>query len=294
MKSVIKKQTHYNLLLMRDDAEARNYRVHGRTLRFFIWFFLLLVAGGAVGIYGGYHFWEKYRVLAERYDEQEREVSEMKLQLERLIALETVLSASNGTIPQARHAEVGADQAYIAARNDTSDQVSSDDTSAAHDAGAPPDSGMDNATTVALDATEQGAQLVADDAPAPDNGVQEQESSYPRISSPESPLRVTGLNVRVTGQQRLSIRHELVTEGNTEQRMISGNIRYYVVFADGTRVEPSVSNIGESRFSIARMKLVQNSLQLPQGYRAADVEQVDVLLELSDGERFEERFEMGA
>jgi hypothetical protein len=75
--------------------------------------------------------------------------------------------------------------------------------------------------------------------------------------------------------------------------MITGSVRYFVVFADGTRVEPSLASAGDSRFSIARMRLMQNSLQLPQGYRAADVENIDVLIELSDGKRFEERFETG-
>jgi len=58
-------------------------------------------------------------------------------------------------------------------------------------------------------------------------------------------------------------------------------------------VEPSVSSPGESRFSIARMRLVQNSLILPQPYRAADVEKIDVLIEMSDGKKFEERFALG-
>jgi len=307
MKSVIKKPTHYSLLLMRDDTEVRNYRVHSRTLRFFVWSFLLLLAGGVAGVYGGYHFWEKSRTLASRYDAQDREVSEMKLQLERLIALETVLAASNGAIPQARHTEIGAGQSYAAARNGT--QAPPDDTPAASAAAAQgsdvaasgtagseasgsgtPGAGTDSATTVALDATKQAAQ--AGDAPAPDGVAQAREPAYPQISSAESPLRVNALNVRVTGQQRLGIRHELVTEGNIEQRMISGSVRYFVIFADGSRVETSVSNTAESRFSIARMRTMQNTLVLPQGYRAADVEEFDILIELSDGKRFEERFDL--
>jgi len=261
-------------------------------LRFFAWFFLLLVAGGAVGIAGGVHYWQKYRTIVARYDVQEREVSEMKLQLERLVTLETLLSASNGAVPQARHAEVGVSETPVPAHDATAGATSPDGTLAADNAAASgslaTDAGTDNATTPASDA----AQQAADSVTASDTPTQAREPSHPQISDPESPLRVTGFSGRATGQQRLNIRHELVTEGNTDQRMITGNIRYFVVFADGTRVEPSVSNITESRFSIARMKLVQNSLQLPQGYRASDVEKIDVLLELSDGKKFEERFEV--
>ena len=279
MKSVIKKQTHYSLLLMRDDTEARSYRVHGRVLRFFIWFFLLFVAVGAAGIAGSVYFWEEYRTLAKRYEAQEREVSEMKLHLERLVTLETVLAASNDNFRRTRHIEVGVGEAAALPRDATEQgaQAVDGEVEQAGEGGA----------------ADQPGQTANGEATASGNGSQAPELTYPRIFSQRSPLRVTGFNSRATGQQRISVRYELVAEGNVEQRMINGTIRYFVVFADGTRLEPSVSNPAESRFSIARMKLVQNTLQLPQGHRAADVQDIDVLIELGDGQRFEERFNAG-
>ncbi|MCL1939259.1 MAG: hypothetical protein FWG04_01175 [Desulfovibrionaceae bacterium] len=297
MKPVIKKQTHYSVLLMRDDTETRKYRVHSRTLRFLVWFFLLLVAGGAAGITGGVHYWKKYRTMVERYDAQEREVSEMKLQLERLVTLETLLSASNGAVPQARHAEVGVSQTPVPVRNATAGNTPLNGALAAHNATASGSltagAGAHNATIPAVNATARAAQQVAGNATALDNLIQARDFSHPQISDQESPLRVTGFNGRATGQQRLRISYELSAEGNDEQRMISGQARYFAVFSNGTRMELSAYDSEGSRFSITRMKLMQNSVRLPQGYRASDVEKIDVLIELNEGKKFEERFGVG-
>jgi hypothetical protein len=107
MKPVIKKQTHYNLLLMRDDSAAHTFRVHSTVLKFFFFFLFLLMAGGAAGIAGGMHYWKKYRSLSAEHMAREREFSEMRLQLERLVNLETLIAASNGTPLQVKHEEVG-------------------------------------------------------------------------------------------------------------------------------------------------------------------------------------------
>ena len=296
MKPVIKKQTHYSLLFMRDDSEARTYRVHSRWLRIFFWFLFLLVVGGAAGIYGGIHYWKKYRVLSERFETQEREVSDIRLQLERLVTLETVLSASNGTIPQSRHAEVGA--TVPAMRNGTASAPQANATIAVRNAtltgraaaavNATQAGGAGNATFVTVNAT-SGASVDGAGA-TPATRAEVRNGSYPQISSEQSPLRVAGFTCRATGQQRLRISYELATEANGEQRIVSGMARYFAVFANGTRLELSSYESDSSRFSITRMKLMQTSARLPQGYMASDVEKVDVLLELSEGKTFEERF----
>lgn len=293
MKPVIKKQTHYSLLLMRDDSEARTYRVHGGFLRLFLWFLLVLVAGGSAGVAGSVYYWKKYRALGERHDAQEREISEMRLQLERLVALETVLTASNGTIPQSRHAEIGVSGSAPLTRNASASSALPGGTPAVRNATAAHNAtSAAEATLPAANATESAAGNAAltGDALRPPG----QEAAHPRIASGESPLRVAGFIARATGQQRLRISYELSTEGNDEQRMIAGMVRYFAIFSNGTRVElPSYDSDG-SRFSITRMKLMQSSARLPQGYRAADVEKIDMLIELSEDEKFEERFEVNS
>jgi hypothetical protein len=280
MKPVINKQTHYSLLLMRDDSDARKYRVHSRVLRFFVYLFLLLLAGGAIGIAGGIHYWEKYKALTIDYEAQGREASEMRLQLERLIALESVLSASNGTVPSLRYTQIGANQPLSPNDISFNDASSTGDVTVALDPGANTDAN-------------QATQPIADNSAPSGNDTSQQEPMYPRISSQESPLRVVGLSSRATGQQRLSIRFELITEGNTEQRMIAGHVSYFAILPDGIRVELPIGDGDGSRFSIARMRLMQNSLRVPQEFRATDVEKIDLLIELSDGKRFEERFDVG-
>ena len=292
MKPVIKKQTHYSLLLMRDDAEARTFRVHGKFLRFLIWFFLLLLVCGGGSIYGGLHYWNKYRVLVERYDIQEREANEMRLQLEQLVAYKTVLNASNATMPVARHTEVGLSAPASPNRNATAAASTANATATVNatrrgNATLP---GAGNATLRSSNATRQANATSGRSGNA--TGPQPQEPALPSLSSNDSPLRITGFNGKATGQQRLRISYELSTEGNEEQRMISGMARYFAVFSNGTRLELSAYDSDGSRFSITRMKLMQSSARLPQGYRAGDVEKIDVVIELSEGKRFEDRYEV--
>ncbi len=286
MKPVIKKQSHYNLLIMRDDdTQARTYRVHGRWLRLFFYLLLVLMLGGAAGISGGVHYWKKYRMLSARFDNQEREVSDMRLQLERLVTLETVISASNGTIPQARHAEIG----VMPVSNATAPGISANATAAASQSVLAGEKTR-NATLLTVNATIGAADktMSAGNATRTENRA----ASLPQISGGQSPLRIAGFSCRATGQQRLRISYELSTEFNEEQRMISGMVKYFAVFASGARLELSAYESDGSRFSITRMKLMQSSARLPQGYMAGEVRKVDVQIELSDGSKFEERFDV--
>ena len=63
MKRIIKKRTHYSVMLMRDDREVRSFRMRGGVLRFLIILLLLLLASGGAGIGMGVYFWKQIAIL---------------------------------------------------------------------------------------------------------------------------------------------------------------------------------------------------------------------------------------
>lgn len=290
MKPVIKRQTHYSVLFMRDDSEARTFRMHSRTLRFLICAFLLLVVGGGAGIAGGVHYWKKYRALSERYEVQEKESGEMRLQLERLVALETVISASNGTVPQSRHAVVGLAGQTNASQNLHHTNATGRVQNATVQAGPIRGNGTQSVDAALSDAPESGDAASGNTGDEPDAAAGGE--GYPLVSSQASPLRISAFIGRPSGQQRLRISYELFAEGNDEQRTISGVARYFAIFANGTRVEMPAQDNDGARFAITRMKQMQSWARLPQGYKANDVQQLDILIELSENEKYVERFDL--
>lgn len=292
MKPVIKKQTHYNLLLMKDDSPARTLRLHGKTLRFLIILFLILIVGGAGGIAGGIYYWQKYRLLSSKHGAMDREVAEMRLQLERLSNLECLIAASNGTMPQTRNEEVGASPARLLNATDSAVNATTRASGNATGAGnatlaastAQDAMGAANATSqtplTQANATRAGA---SEGAAAPDG------ASLP-LESGDSPVRIAAFHARPGGQQRVRLSYELATTNPEEMRTISGSAKYVAVLANGTRLDLPLQDIDGTRFSIVRMKPMQSSARLPQGYSPEDIDHIEVFVDITDGKLYHQTF----
>lgn len=282
MKPVIKRQIYYSMLLMRDDTSVKTLRVRGGVITFFIVFLLLVILGGAGGIWGGLHYWKKYVRLSERQQAQERELAEARLQLERYVNYDTLLEAANGSAPLAKNEEIGA--AAAAARTQNSTQA----------ALAPAQNATWPEAAVVQGKTGTNATMPQHNATAPAPALADQAasvgSSVPLISSEASPLRINGFVGRVVGLQRMRVRYELSTVPSEDQRTISGTAKYFVVLADGAEVEIPVQDISDARFAISRMKLMEASLRLPQGLAAKDISQLYVSLELEEGKAYREAY----
>jgi hypothetical protein len=288
---VIKKQTHYNLLLMRDDSEARTFRLHGNLLRFLLYFLILLLLAGSAGIAGGVYYFGKYRALSAKHGEREKELAEVKLQLERLANLESLLAARNGNPLQAKNEEVGASPVAARQQNATArnDSVASRNASMggltailpAGNATAPLlAASAVNATSVASAASSANATAVSGAA----------QSASKSLESEDSPVRISMFSARAGGPQRLRISYELSTANPEELRTVSGAVRYYAVFANGTRLELPLQDIDGTRFSILRMKPMQNLARLPQGHSTSDIASIDLYVDIADGESFHQTF----
>ena len=270
------------MLLMRDDTSVRTLRVKGSTITFFVVFVLLLMIGGGLGIWGGLHYWKRYSLLSERQKQQERELTEARLQLERYVNYETLLVASNGGTPLAKNEEIGATPPPPRAQNATEPSLFLTQNATvprpAVGASAKGDaSGMPQANaTIGLKpaATAQAAQ----------------PQSPPLISSDTSPLRINGFSGRIASPQKLRIRYKLSAIPSDEQKTISGTAKYFAAFANGTTVELPVQDVGDARFSISRMKPMEASLRISQGINVKEIGQINVSLELDDGKSYRETF----
>ena len=276
MKPVIKKQTHYSMLLMRDDSEVRTFRVKGGTIRLFLIFLFLLIAGGGVGIAAGIHYWKKYTTVAERQTVQERELSETRMQLERLVNLETLIVATNSTVPMAKNEEIGAAATPPRLQNATQKGTLNATRPVLVSAPASNSTGIINALKA------NATTPVSDPAP-------EQTNTPPLISSESSPLRITDFTARIATQQRLRIRYELST-ATQEQKTISGVSRYAAVLSNGTRVDMILQDAGEARFAISRRKVMEATGKLPQGHNARDIVAVEISVDIEDGTTFYDRY----
>jgi hypothetical protein len=269
MKPVIKEQTRYNILFMRDDGKARTFRLRRGVLRFFIWFLVLLVllSGGVIA--AGSYFGAHYLSLLDKTEQQEREISEMRLQLERLTNLESLISASpSEAIPLAKHEEVGV---------------------------AAPVNRTQNATTPAGEvppATANGASgmSIGMSAETQQNGTG--GGGNQSIAGPASPVHIQGFSGRPIGQQRLRIRYDLAVADRLGSRVVSGMVRHFAVFNDGRTVELALADNADSRFSINKGKSIEVSTRLPDGYDTKDIRQIQLVLSTEDFGSFHDFYDV--
>ncbi|MDR2801415.1 MAG: hypothetical protein LBB52_09195 [Desulfovibrio sp.] len=296
MNSVIKKQTHYNVLFMRDDKEARTFRVHSTFLHFCLYLFLFIVLGGGVSIFLGVKFFDKYRNAVDSKTAMEREIADLRLQLERLANLETVLSASNGSAPKTSYTEVGGSTLPVRSQNASnvaalpsspSTQPAQSLQPTAQSAQAAPGQSGPAEPAVSSASGEQTGKNAAvagaeEEIPPPVEPV----ADYPSLSSPDSPLRIGDFNARGAGPQRLRISYDLSTAAGDSQRTIAGSVRYVCVLADGTRLDLSLVDTDGTRFSIARMKPMQGIARLPQETRVEEIAKIEVFIEITDGNTY--------
>ncbi len=278
MKPVIKKQTHYSLLLMRDDKSVYDLRVKTTTVRACIILFILLLLGGGGGIAGGLHYWKKYRALYDQHKEQDVELAEARLQLEHYVnreALEKEKSAA-AAAPTAKNVEIGAEaraQKTLQAANATAHQSANATVPSADSAarGATPAGGVAETPAAAQP-----------DASASAENAQPQSSS---LNHEHSPLRISNFSGRPSGYQRLRLNYELSTP-EEKQPPVSGLVKYTAVFSNGTQLPLDLQRSGDARFTISRMKQMEGSVRLPQGHAAKDIESIDITVEMEGGARY--------
>lgn len=93
MKPVIKKQTTYSVLFMRDDCGVMRFRLRACWLKALCALTLLLALTAGGGAWAAHYYWKKHSVLAQEHRELEKDMVESRRQLERLANLEKFLQS---------------------------------------------------------------------------------------------------------------------------------------------------------------------------------------------------------
>ena len=290
MKPVIKKQTFYSMLLMRDDSEVRSFRVRNTTLRVILAAFAFFVLLGISGIAIGAHYWKRYASIIDDYRQNERELTEMRLQLQQLSGMEKIAMASSCPVPLLQNNEVGA-EAPTRQNNATLPIAISGLATPGNDAA------FSNATRTLFNATAMTPSSIMpqsrDTSQTNRNGTQSPEDAapvlLPLISGKESPLRINNYSGRILAQQRLRVKYDLSTAPDM-QDLVSGTAKYAALFTNGTRLDLELQPPEDTRFSIRSLKPVNDILRLPQGYSTRNVKNIDITLELDDGRKFRDSF----
>ena len=297
MKAVIKKQTHYSLLLMRDDGEVRSFRMKNTTLRFLGILLMSFLMTGAGGVWVGYHYWKRYSDFIPEYREQERALADLSAELQQLRNIRAVVMAqNNGAVPVAMNTEVGlnAPDATAAAVNGGS---LVNGTSRNGDAGtgslAPAVSGSAN-TAAGLPENLGGAVNATSTGETAASGEPASAGTVPSLSEDTSPVRVNEFSAQATSQQTLRIRYDLsvsqLADTGQEGGPVVGSAKYVALFTNGTRMDLAQQSPVNSRFAISRMKPMMASSRLPQGYSTAEITSVDVVIELAGGAVYRETY----
>jgi hypothetical protein len=291
MKPVIKKQTYYSLLLMRDDGGVRSIRMKNTTLRFLVILFFLFIFTGGAGIGLGVHYWKRYAEFIPEYREKERALAEALPELIRLQSIEAVLlEQSNGTLSMTMNTELGVETPDSVLLTAQANGNASRGNNATAETAA-------NATVADIQADSRNATAPLSNATAQTDTVASQtaaEPGVPAISGENSPVRVNEFSAQATSQQSLRIRYDLsvsrFAETGQDNGPISGSAKYIVVFSNGTRLDLPQNNPSNARFAISRMKPMMATSRLPQGYSTADIQQVDVFIEVNGDGVYAERF----
>lgn len=312
----IEKQTHYNIIVMTDDGSAKTYRLRKSLVRFFIFlpFLLVLLSGGV--IVGGMYFGKQYLNLQAEQEKQDMAMSELRLRLERLTNIEELLSAGPGLHPTQKTETMAAAPTMPPIQSAQPPQPSPTQANTRQSSQPEPVTSRPAAEPVTPPAREVAeapdedyqTSLPVQDIDRPTrkipplaspsklaqtggNSTRLNFSSMPLLSSNKSPLRVGDFHARTLGQQRVRIRYELAAS-KPSSRIVSGQVRHFAVFTNGGRAELPLPDNGETRFSITRLKPMEATTRLPQGYDTKDIKQIDVVIITDELGTFHDLFEV--
>ncbi len=85
----------YSVLLMRDDAKVKRFRISSFWIRFLVYMCVLLVVLAVGGLYIGYTMWRENDRLTEERQRLERELRDTQVHLERLQNMEKIFQSND-------------------------------------------------------------------------------------------------------------------------------------------------------------------------------------------------------
>ena len=296
----LEKNKYYNIIFMGDDGRARTYRLRRGVLRLLIYFplLILLLSGGVIA--GGVYFSKYHFNLMAEKSKQDREISEMRLQLERLTNLEKLLSARPGAATLAKYEEVGVPPSADQPQEEASEPVAPvAEAEVPAQVTADPDPDPEPTDEMQEEPPAQDRFISLAELAPPVDSIPPAEAapkldfaSMNSLSGDKSPLRLAGFSARPLGQQRVRIRYEITSSNRPGIKSISGLARHFAVFADGQKAELPLPDNGENRFSLTRLRPMEATARLPQGLDTKDIKKIDVVIITDEYGTFHDLFDV--
>ena len=251
MEPVIKTQTAYSVLFMRDDCGVKRFRMRACWLKIFVLFGLLVFSVAVGSSWGAYYFWNKFRVVRAEYHSAAEELVGIRQKLTSLQNMEKIRNendpAHTRTMLERVPSENGAAKfPMVLALNATASQV------------APA-----NATIPSH----------AEADPTPDF---------------EHPARITKITAIAVGATRIRFIFDVTNQNQNQQ--LTGRVQLAAITAGGAVVDLAGADRDSLRFQISRLKNITTTAPLPQDLPLASVQGVQITVDAEGLPLYVERF----
>lgn len=293
---VIKKNTSFSILLLRDDSGVVKFRLNPFWIKLLmVFFFCFSAASGAAG-YAAHYYWKKYHALQRERTELAAKLGENRRQLGRFAGIEKLKEFS---LPRSAMSGVA-----VAAGPEHSPQEPVAN-GAPRNAQPPSATGEtaradDNTTTAQAPATTPAPPSANENAPPPQSApeattAQEQPpvggrptagalttASGPALSAAdtdgyasgpgenkEHPAAVDDVQIKAAGAGKYRLAFDL---SNRDQQMtLNGRVHLHISTKTDSKVEITQINRDSLRFLINRFKKVNTTFSLPPAIQPDDV-----------------------
>lgn len=296
---VIKKNTSFSILLLRDDSGVVKFRLNSFWIKLLTFFFIIFSAASGAAGYAAHYYWKKYHTLQRERSELTAKLGENRRQLGRFAGIEKIKESS---LPRSAMSGIA-----TAAGPDTLTEAEPSNGTLVRNGQEvePQPPVLTNGKAVAqapvqpVGNGDSTAQTNGTAKPAPTQQPQQQTSERPTsgtlttASGPETPdtdaAVQTGANaakahpasvdeVQIKGAGAAKYRLSFDLSNRDQQITLNGRVFLYVSTKSGAKHEITQVSRDSLRFLINRFKKVTTTFALPDDVQPADAATLHVMI----------------
>ncbi len=297
MKPVIKKQTVYSVLLMRDDCGVRRFRLRAFWLKLLFGLLALIVAGCVTASFLAHNYRKKYYEAQEENRDLERQLAEMRRRLEPLAYLEKIQEVSqnrlagNGTGVAVAAGPAGANGVSSVSSVVAPRPANATAAQAGPGTVPPAQANQTRAATSLLAANATAAaQAAPGTASSAQAGLARQNGTSVDGEDGAHPAKISNVTLRAIGATRIRISFDL--NNQDPQLLLNGRATLAVVTGAGVVTEVTQVDRADLSFRINSYKRVNTVFVLPANIQLSDVASVQITLSGDNVPKLTERFPM--
>lgn len=273
---VIKTNTFFSILLLRNDSKVVSFRLSSFWIKFLIFFFVLFSGASGGAGYAAHYYWKKYNRLHRERSELAQKLGENRRQLGRFAGMEKM---KESTLPRSTMTEVttvavangNRENENEAAAKDGPPEVRNDAERETAEPHAASSSSPVEELPAETSAQAGAAKPVERDDEAldpnkPGNGYSDESNQG---HAKEHPALVDQLQIKSAGNNKFRVTFDL--SNRDSQITLNGNVRLAIMTKSGARHDISDVNRDTLRFIINRYKKVITTFTLPPDVQSEDV-----------------------